>query len=63
MKIGDIVKMKGPDGDIGFVIEADNRTGFTKVVWLGVPSLCATSHLILVEDVSQQSETDSSIFS
>jgi len=63
VKIGDIVKMKGPDGEVGLVVELDNQTGFTRVVWQDGVSLCATSHLILIEYIAHKPKTESSIFS
>jgi|TARA_R100001163_G_C5004980_1_gene152830 hypothetical protein len=55
MKVGDLVQMKGPDGDIGIIIEIpiDGSTSFVKVLWSNISGYCAASHLtVLKKEIS-----------
>jgi len=52
MKTGDLVRMRYPDGEAGVILSIDSyidEGGFVRVLWSDGPSLCAISHLIVIE--------------
>ena len=52
MKTGDLVRMRYPGGETGVILSVDSyigEGGFVSVLWSDGPSLCAVSHLIVIE--------------